>query len=69
MENARPEPKDLPCLFENLVEKYQASRLTQCETKERQRWRSVSGEKATERVKLLSYYFPELLLINSLHEY
>ena len=39
MENTKPKAKDLPCLFENLVEKYQGSRLAQCETKERQRWR------------------------------
>jgi len=27
MENTKPKEKDLPCLFENLVEKYQGSRL------------------------------------------
>ena len=70
MENTKPKEKDLPCLFENLVEKYQGSQLAQCETKERQQWCWVSGEKATERVKLLSHYFPELLLLlNSLNKY
>ena len=53
--------KDLPCLFESLVERYQNTHLAQCETKEKQRWRFASGEKSTERAKLLAKYFPEII--------
>ena len=54
MTNTTLKPKDLPCLFESLVERYQNIRLAQCETKEKQKWRFASGEKPTERAKLLA---------------
>ena len=70
MANTVLKAEDLPCLFENFVEKYQDTRLIQCETKEKQRWRFASGEKSTEKVKPLAKYFPELLsLLNSLEKY
>ena len=55
--------KDLPCLFESLVERYQNTHLAQCETKEKQRWHFASGEKSTERAKLLAKYFPEIIFV------
>ena len=59
MTNTTLKPKDLPCLFERFVE--------MCETKEK---RFASGEKPTERAKLLAKYFPELFsLLNSLENY
>ena len=63
MANTALKPKVLPYLFENLVEKYQDTHLAQCETKEKQKWRFASGEKSTEKIKLLAKYFPELLLL------
>ena len=73
MTNTRLRAKDLPCLFENFVEKYQDGQpiqLTQCETKEKQQWRHASGEKSTDKLKLLAKYFPELLTsLNSLKNY
>src|SRR6185369_12051641 len=70
MANTALKPKVLPYLFENLVEKYQDTHLAQCETKEKQKWRFASGEKSTEKIKLLAKYFPELLLLlNSLDKY
>src|SRR4051812_40017233 len=70
MTNTRLRAKDLPCLFENIAEKYQNNQLTQCETKESQQWRHASGEKSTEKIKLLAKYIPELLvLFNSLKNY
>jgi hypothetical protein len=62
MTNTTLKSKDLPCLFENLVERYQNTLLVQCETKENLKWRFASGEKSTERAKLLAKYFPELFL-------
>ena len=44
MANTRLRAKELPCLFENFVEKYQDGQLTQYETKEKQQWRHASGE-------------------------
>ena len=62
MTNTTLKPKDLPCLFERFVE--------MCETKEKLKWRFASGEKPTERAKLLAKYFPELFsLLNSLENY
>src|SRR6266480_2940629 len=62
MTNTTLKPKDLPCLFKRFVE--------MCETKEKLKWRFASGEKSTERVKLLAKYFPELTsLPNSLENY
>jgi len=70
MANTVLKAEDLPCLFENLVEKYQDTCLIQCGNKEKQRWRFASGEKSTEKVKPLAKYFPELLsLLNSLEKY
>ena len=56
--NTTLKPKDLPCLFESLVERDQNTHLAQCETKEKQKWCFAS----TERAKLLAKYFPELFL-------
>jgi hypothetical protein len=45
MTNTTLEPKDLPCLFESLVERDQNTHLAQCEIKEKQKWRFASTEK------------------------
>jgi len=70
MTNTTLKPKDLPCLFESLVERDQNIHLVLCETKEKQKWHFASGEKSTERAKLLAKYCPKLLsLLNSLENY
>jgi len=47
MANPRLQAKDLPCLFEKLVEKYQHTQLNKCETK-----KNNNGDMHQERSQL-----------------
>src|ERR1044072_898837 len=70
MESLSLKAKDLPCLFNFLVNKYLNSQLLQCEVKESQRWRYASGDVAINKIKAMVKYFSELSsLLNSLKNY
>jgi len=66
--NARLEAKDLPCLFDSLVESQLVSVV--CETKENQRWRRASAGAAARGIMEMAKYYPELsTFLDSLENY
>jgi len=68
--NAKVAPKNLPCLFESLVNEYDESQLARCETKQGQKWRHATANVATKRITETAKYFPELsALLDSLENY
>ena len=65
--NAKVVPKDLPCLFESLANKYDESQLARREAKQSQKWRHAAASAAAKR---MAEYFPELyVLLESLENY
>ena len=66
--NARLEAKDLPCLFDSLVESQLV--LVECETKENQRWRRASASAAAKGIMEMAKSYPELsVFLDSLENY
>src|SRR6185295_3536237 len=63
-EYQKPQTKDLPCIFANLVDLYTDKGLKPCATKRNQTWRHASSKAAAERLLIYHDYIPEL---NSLH--
>jgi hypothetical protein len=61
----KPKAKDLPCLFAELVEKYNEVKLKSCEIKESQKWRSASNQETAKRLAIYYDYFPELSNLHS----
>lgn len=61
----KPRAKDLPCLFADLVEKYNGVGLKTCETKESQKWRHASNQETAKRLTLYHDYIPELFNFHS----
>ena len=65
--SSKLEAKDLRCIFDSLSKD---SQLTQCETKENQRWRHASANAAVKSLTEMAEYLPELsLLLDSLENY
>ena len=60
--------KDLPCLFAELVEKYNEVGLKACETKESQKWRHASNQETAKHLTLYHNYLPELSKLHSVLE-
>ena len=70
MINSKLNAKFLSCLFNSFANKYPESQLTQCETKENQRWRKALADAVIKRTTEMAKYFPELyLLLDSLENY
>ena len=61
----KPRAKDLPCLFSELVEKYNEVGLRTCETKESQKWRRASNQETAKRLMLYHNHLPELSNLHS----
>lgn len=69
-EYQKPQPKDLPCIFANLVDIYANDDLKPCATKRSQKWRHASSKAAAERLLVYHNYIPELIpLYSSLNSY
>ena len=60
--------KDLPCLFAELVAKYNEVGLKTCETKESQKWRHASNQETAKHLTLYHNYIPELSNLHSVLE-
>ncbi|RHZ87941.1 hypothetical protein Glove_28g33 [Diversispora epigaea] len=60
----------LPCLFKNLVEKYNHIGLSICDTKQNQRARHATGKVVIAKLQSFICYFPKLnYLQNQLNEF
>ena len=64
-EYQKPQPKDLPCIFANLVDTYTNKDLKPCATKSSQKWRYASSNAATEKLLTYHNYIPELVSLHS----
>ena len=59
--SAKVAPKDLPCLFESLANKYGESQLARHETKQSQTWRHAAASAAAKSIMELAKYFMNCL--------
>jgi len=69
-EHQKPQAKDLPYIFANLVRLYTDKGMKPCATKNNQTWRHASSNAAAERLLVYHDYIPELnSLCSSLDSY
>ena len=54
--SAKERPKDLPCPFESLTNKYDENQLARCETKQSQTWRYAASVAAKSIMELAKYF-------------
>ncbi len=64
-EYQKAQPKDLPCIFANLVDVYTNKDLKPCATKSSQKWHYASSNAAAEKLLIYHNYIPELVPLHS----